>query len=85
MDIMYFNIVDYHSLFLSFLLPKFHIVVPLLQTCTIYKFVCDHVCFCVYVCLLDLSSTWEKTCGLCLSEPGLLHLPRYPPVISIYL
>jgi hypothetical protein len=42
----------HHSPFLSFL-PQ----VPLLQTCSTYKFIYDHVCFYVYVVLLDLSST----------------------------
>jgi hypothetical protein len=28
---------------------------------------------------------WEKTYGLCLSEPGLLHLMWCPPFASIYL
>jgi hypothetical protein len=28
---------------------------------------------------------WEKTCRLCLSEPGLLHLAWCPPIASIYL
>jgi hypothetical protein len=35
--------------FLSF--PEFHRVAPLLQTCSTYEFVCDHVWFCVYVYL----------------------------------
>jgi hypothetical protein len=28
---------------------------------------------------------WENTCGLCLFEPGLLHLTWCLPVLSIYL
>jgi hypothetical protein len=28
---------------------------------------------------------WEKTCNLCVSEPGLLHLKLYPPIASFYL
>jgi hypothetical protein len=28
---------------------------------------------------------WEKTCDLCLSEAGLLHLTRGPPIAFIYL
>jgi hypothetical protein len=39
-----------HSLFLSSF-PKFHRVVPLLQTCSTSEFVYDHVCFCIYVYL----------------------------------
>jgi hypothetical protein len=38
-------------------LPKFHREVPLLQTCFPYEFACEHIHFCVYVCLLHLSST----------------------------
>jgi hypothetical protein len=34
---------------------------------------------------LCLSPTWEKTCGLCLSDPGLLNLTWCPPSASIYL
>jgi hypothetical protein len=37
-------------LFLS-LLPKCHIVVPPLETCSTYKCGYDHACFCVYVYL----------------------------------
>jgi hypothetical protein len=43
--------------------PKFHSVVPLLQTYSTYMFVYDHVCFCVYSYLLDLHkfliSIWD--------------------------
>jgi hypothetical protein len=38
----------------------FHRLVPLLQTCFTYKFIYDHVWFCVYVYLSDLSSTYER-------------------------
>jgi hypothetical protein len=52
----------YHSLILfsfpSFLV--FHRVVPLLQTCSTYEFVHDHVYFYVYVCLLGLSCMREN-------------------------
>jgi hypothetical protein len=40
--------------------PKFHRVVPLWQICSTSVFVYDHVCFCVYVYILDLSSTYER-------------------------
>jgi hypothetical protein len=40
--------------------PKFQGVVRLLQTYSTYKCVNDHVCFCVYVYILDLSSTYER-------------------------
>jgi hypothetical protein len=39
---------------------EFHRAVSLLQTCSTYTFVYDHSCFCVYVYLLDLSSTYER-------------------------
>jgi hypothetical protein len=55
--------------------PEFHRVFPLLQTCSTYEFIYDHVCFCVYVYLLDLSSTYKtKKIVLCLSDPGLIQL-----------
>jgi hypothetical protein len=38
-------------LFSSSSFPKFHTVVPLLQTCSTPEFVHDHVWFCVYVFL----------------------------------
>jgi hypothetical protein len=40
--------------------PEFHRAVPLLQTCSTYKFVYDRACFCMCVYLLDLSSTYER-------------------------
>jgi hypothetical protein len=44
---------------------------------------------CLFLCIC-LSSwsifyVWEKSCDLCLSEPGLLHLTWCPPISSIYL
>jgi hypothetical protein len=36
--------------------PKLHSIVPLLQTCSSYEFVYDHVCFCAYAYLWDISS-----------------------------
>jgi hypothetical protein len=75
----------YRSLFPSSF-PEFHSVVLILQACSTYMFAYDHVCFCVYVYLLGLSSTYErKKFSLCLSEPSLLHLTWYPPIVSIYL
>jgi hypothetical protein len=40
--------------------PEFHRVVPLLQTRSTSEFVYVHVCFCVYVYLLELSSTYVR-------------------------
>jgi hypothetical protein len=34
---------------------------------------------------VSVSHKWEKTCDLCLSEPGLLHLTWRPPTASIDL
>jgi hypothetical protein len=51
--------------------PKFHTVFPIFPSVAgicVY----DHVCFCVYV--LDLSFTYERKLGFCLSEPDLLHI-----------
>jgi hypothetical protein len=73
----------YHSLFLS-LFPW----IPQSSSTITYMFyiwvVYDHVCFCVCFSLGYVFHMWEKTCGLCLSEPGLLHL-TCPPIVSIYL
>jgi hypothetical protein len=56
-DVMYFDTVEA----LPFSFPSYsHRVAPLLQTCFIYKFIHDHVWFCVYVYVLDLSSTYER-------------------------
>jgi hypothetical protein len=51
-DVMFCDIGDA----LLFFFPEFHRVVILLQTCSAYKFIYDHACFCVHVYLLDLSS-----------------------------
>jgi hypothetical protein len=40
--------------------PEFHREVPLLKTCSTSEFVYYHVCFCVYVYLLNLSSMYER-------------------------
>jgi hypothetical protein len=70
----------------SFLsLPEFHSVVPLSQTCSTCVFVNDHICFCVYVYLLDLSSAYERKRASFLSEPDLLHLTWCAPIAFIYL
>jgi hypothetical protein len=39
---------------------EFHRVVPLLQTCSTYECVYDHVGFSVYFCLLDLPSMYKR-------------------------
>jgi hypothetical protein len=64
--------------------PKFQ-GSSLLQTCSTSEFVYDHACFCAYVYPLDLSfHEGEKTCGLCVCEPGLLFITWCPPNASIY-
>jgi hypothetical protein len=74
-----------HSLFLSFL-PR----VPWSCSTVTDMFciwVCARSCLVLCTCLSFASvfHVWEKTHGLCLSEPGLLHLTRCPPVASIHL
>jgi hypothetical protein len=64
--------------------PKFHRIVLVLQICSTSEFVCDHVCFVYMFIFGSIFCRWEKTCSLCLSEPGLLHL-KCPAVASIYL
>jgi hypothetical protein len=39
----------------------------------------------LFLCIcLSIFHLWEKTCGLCFSEPGLLHLTWCPPIAFIY-
>jgi hypothetical protein len=57
---MYFNIIDFLSFSFLFLLLQCPWIVPLLQTCSTYMFAYDHVCFCAYIYLLDLCSTYER-------------------------
>jgi hypothetical protein len=73
----------YHSPSFHFF-PKFYRVVPLLQTCSIYKVVYDHVCFCVcvyfWICLPPMrENMWH------LSFWALLHLTWCSPITSIYI
>jgi hypothetical protein len=52
----------------------------------LYIWVCVWPCLFLYICLsLELSSTYERKRGFCVSESGLLHLPWCPPIASIYL
>jgi hypothetical protein len=69
-DVMYFDIV--YSLSFSFPFPPLPSFIELL-------------CYYKHVWNLRLyMAIWEKTCGLCLPEPGLLHL-ICPLIASIYL
>jgi hypothetical protein len=54
---MYFNI---DCLSFSFPFPPPPSSIVLLQTHFTYKFVYDQVCFCIYVYLSDLPSTYER-------------------------
>jgi hypothetical protein len=76
-DVMYFDIVDSLSFFFFPFSPEFNKVVPLLQTCSIYKCAYDHICFCVYIYPFDLShmreNMWPSSFWTC------------PPISSINL
>jgi hypothetical protein len=52
-----------------------------------YIWVCIWSCLVLCICLLFgfIFYVWEKICGLCLSEPGLLHLTWCSSITSIYL
>jgi hypothetical protein len=52
-----------------------------------YIWVCIRSCLFLCICLSfeSIFHAWEKTCVLCLSEPGLLHLTWCFPIISICL
>jgi hypothetical protein len=73
----------YSLLFPSF--PKFHRVVPLLQTCSTSEFVYDHTCFCVYVylwiCLPHMRENmwllcfWSWLTSLNIIPSSCIHLP----------
>jgi hypothetical protein len=72
------------SLFLS-LLPRVPWSISTI-TNVFYIWVCAWSCLFLCMCLShgSIFHEWEKTCGLCLSEPGLLHLIWCPPIASIY-
>jgi hypothetical protein len=75
----------YNSLFLS-LLPQVPQSISTVAN-VFYIWVCIWSCLFLCICLSfgSIFHVWEKTCGLCVSEPGLLHLPWCPPITSIYL
>jgi hypothetical protein len=72
-----------HSLLLS-LFPQ---VPSSTSTITnmLYIWVCIWSCLFLCICLSlgFIFHIWEKTCNLCLSEPGLLHLTWCPRRISV--
>jgi hypothetical protein len=39
--------------------------------------------WCICLSLGSIFHIWEKTCSLCVSKPGLLHLTRRFPIVSI--
>jgi hypothetical protein len=65
--------------------PKFHRVVPLLQTCSTFEFVYDQARFCEYVflwiCLpcmrenMQLLCFWSWLTSLNMMSPNCIHLP----------
>jgi hypothetical protein len=65
--------------FPSFL--EFHRVVSLLQICSKYKLAYDHVCFYAYVCLFNLSFSYEKKHV----DFVFLNLAFFSPVPSVCL
>jgi hypothetical protein len=76
----------YSIILLSFpSFPKFHRVVPLLQTCSMYEFVYNHTYFCVCLPFESIFHVWEKICGLFFPEPGLLYLAWCLSVASVYI
>jgi hypothetical protein len=48
-------------------------------------FIWSCLVLCMCLSFVSIFHIWEKTCGLCVSEPGLLHLTWYSPIASIYL
>jgi hypothetical protein len=65
--------------------PKFHRVVPLLQKCSMLRDCkLSFLFLCQYLSFGSIFHVWEKTCSLCLSEPGLHHLAWCPPIAFIY-
>jgi hypothetical protein len=82
-DAMFYNITDA----LSFSFP-FPLSLSPIEKSHCYTHVLHWVCIwsclflCLYVYLLDLCSRYERKCGLCVCEPGLLHLTWCPPTAS---
>jgi hypothetical protein len=92
-DALCFNSI--HSLSFSFSLPLlqspfrqahyYNHVFSLSQSLSLSLYIRSYIYLCVYLSYRSSFHTWEKTCDLCLSEPGLLHLTWCSPVASIYL
>jgi hypothetical protein len=79
--LMFYNIID--TLIILFSFPSF----PMFHYCMFYIWVCIWSCLflCTCVSFGSIFHIWEKTCGLCVSEPGLLYLTWCPLIASIYL
>jgi hypothetical protein len=68
--------------------PKFHTVVPLLQTCSTSEFVNDHVCFvCMFIFWIYLPHMREDmwTLSIWTWLTSLNMMSSSPPIASIYL
>jgi hypothetical protein len=67
----------YHSFFLSLLSESSSTI-----TNMFYIWVCIWSCLILCICLSfnSVFHVWEKTCSLCIAEPGLLHLTWYSPL-----
>jgi hypothetical protein len=56
--------------------PRFHRTVSLLQTCSTYKYVYDHVCFCVYIFWIYLThigeNMWLLSFWICLTSLNMI-------------
>jgi hypothetical protein len=82
-DVMFYNVTDALSFFFPFPLSS--------SSCHYYKNVLHMSLYmimlvlCICLSFGFICHVWENTCGLCLSEPGLLHLTWGPPIASIYL
>jgi hypothetical protein len=85
----HFMICDTTLILFSFpFFPKFHRVVPLLQTCSTTEFVYDYACFCVYVYLwiylqcirenMHLLCFWSWLTSLNMMTSNCIHLPSNP-------
>jgi hypothetical protein len=81
--VIFYNIVDALTFFFAF--------TPSMSSHNItnmfYIWVCIWSCWGLCMCLSfgSVFYVWEKTCSLCLSETGLLHLTVCPLIVSIYL
>jgi hypothetical protein len=73
----------YHSLFLSLLfwVPEWFHCYKCVLHMSVYMIMFVFVYMFIFGSVFHI---WEKTCSLCLPEPGLLHVTWCPPIASIY-